>query len=181
MSNGRKGSGMADEMKLEARVKSLERALAVRDDVEAIKRLKYRYFRCLDSKLWDELAECFTEDATTSYSGGKYGFQGRDAIIKFLREGLCQTRISMHHGHHPEIDITGDSTATGVWALEDCVIDTEFNLGIRGAAFYRDEYVKENGEWKIRSTGYTRVFEEMWDRGESKSLKISANMHQSSG
>ena len=34
-----RGSRMADETKLEARVKSLERALAVRDDVEAIKRL----------------------------------------------------------------------------------------------------------------------------------------------
>jgi hypothetical protein len=25
-------------------------------EVEAIKRLKYRYMRCLDQKLWDEMA-----------------------------------------------------------------------------------------------------------------------------
>jgi len=25
-------------------------------EIEAIKRLKYRYLRCLDLKLWDELA-----------------------------------------------------------------------------------------------------------------------------
>ena len=51
-------------------------------EIEAIKRLKYKYMRCLDNKLWDEMAECFAEDATCSYSGGKYEFSGREAILK---------------------------------------------------------------------------------------------------
>lgn len=167
---------MSDASKLEARLKKLERAQAVRDDIEAIKRLKYRYFRCLDSKLWDELAQCFTEDATTSYSGGKYTFQGRDAIMKFLSEGLGPTMISMHHGHQPEIEITGKTTAKGIWALHDYVIVTQSNISLRGASFYHDEYVKVRGQWKIKHTGYDRVFEEMWDRSETKSLKITRSM-----
>ncbi len=32
-------------------------------EIEAIKRVKYRYMRTLDQKLWDEMATCFTEDA----------------------------------------------------------------------------------------------------------------------
>ncbi len=36
-------------MDLEARIRRLE-------DIGAIERLKYRYWRCLDLKLWDELA-----------------------------------------------------------------------------------------------------------------------------
>jgi bile-acid 7alpha-dehydratase len=167
---------MAGLSKLEARMKRLERAQAVRDDIEAIKRLKYRYFRCLDSKLWDDLAQCFTEDATTSYSGGKYTYQGRDAIMKFLSEGLGSTMISMHHGHHPEIEITGKTTARGIWALHDYVIVTQSSVSLRGASFYHDEYVKVRGEWKIKHTGYDRVFEEMWDRSETKSLKITRSM-----
>lgn len=172
---------MSDASKLEARLKKLERAQAVRDDIEAIKRLKYRYFRCLDSKLWDELAQCFTEDATTSYSGGKYTFQGRDAIMKFLSEGLGPTMISMHHGHQPEIEITGKTTAKGIWALHDYVIVTQSNISLRGASFYHDEYVKVRGQWKIKHTGYDRVFEEMWDRSETKSLKITRSMFAPSG
>jgi len=164
---------MADLMELEAKMKRLE-------DIDAIKRLKYKYFRCLDSKLWDELAECFTEDATTSYSSGKYSFQGIDAIMQFLKEGLNPTVISMHQCHHPEIEITSDTTARGVWALQDYVIATQANISLRGAAFYHDEYVKVNGEWKIKHTGYDRIFEEMWDRGETKSLNITANMFASS-
>jgi bile-acid 7alpha-dehydratase len=167
---------MAEASKLEARLKKLERAQAVRDDIEAIKRLKYRYLRCLDSKLWNELAECFAEDATTSYSSGKYSFQGREAIMRFLREGLGPTMISMHHGHHPEIEITSKTTARGIWALHDYVIVTQSNTALRGASFYHDEYVKVRGEWKIQHTGYDRVFEEVWDRGETKSLKITRSM-----
>ena len=160
---------MADLADLETRMKHLE-------DIEAIKRLKYKYFRCLDSKLWDDLAECFTEDATTSYSSGKYSFQGREAIMQFLREGLGPMMISMHHGHHPDIEITNDTTARCIWALEDYVIITQANMGLGGAAFYQDEYVRVNGEWKIKSTGYDRTFQEAWDRGETPSLKLTDSM-----
>ena len=57
-------------------------------EIELVKRLKYKYMRCLDQKRWDEIATCFTEDATCSYSGGKYAFQGRDAIVDFLRKAM---------------------------------------------------------------------------------------------
>jgi len=165
---------MAD---VESRIKRLEELEARRADIEAIKALKHRYFRYVDCKQWDELAECFTGDARSSYSGGKHSFEGRDAIMAFLKDGLgTNTRISMHQGHHPEIEITGDTTATGVWALQDVVIDRQFNVTIRGAAIYRDEYVKVDGEWKIKFTGYERLYEEMWNRAESQSLTITQSM-----
>ena len=148
-------------------------------ELEAIKRVKYKYMRCLDQKRWSEIAECFTEDATSSYSGGKYSYQGRDAIVKFLAEAMGRDSFfSSHRVHHPEIEFTSDSTATGIWALEDTVIDTEYEITIRGAAFYRDEYVKVDGQWKIKHTGYERTFEEMQSRKESPSLKIT---HASGG
>lgn len=162
---------MAGVEELEAKLKQLEQEVQVLKDIEAIMQLKGRYFRCLDSKLWDELAECFTQDATCSFSGGKYAFKGRDAIMKFLKEGLRSNRLSMHHGHHPEIQMTGDTTARGVWGLEDYVIFKKTNTGLRGAAFYQDEYVKVGGQWKIRHTGYNRIFEEMWDRGRRRAAR----------
>ena len=70
---------MAETNDLEARMKALEQKAAVAEDIESIKRLKHKYFRCLDSKLWDEMAQCFTEDATTSYTDGKYSFRGVEA------------------------------------------------------------------------------------------------------
>ena len=145
-------------------------------ELEAIKRLKYKYLRCLDEKRWAELAKCFTKDATSAYSGGKFSFEGRDAIMEFLEKAMsADSFLSSHTVHQPEIDLTSETTATGVWALQDTVIETNANLVIRGAAFYRDEYVKLDGEWKIRSTGYERTYEETFSRADIPSLAITAN------
>ena len=145
-------------------------------EIEAIKRLKYKYLRCLDQKRWDEIAECFVENATSSYGGGKYSFEGRDAILGFLRDAMgADTFLSSHRVHHPEIDFTSETTATGIWALEDVVIDTKGEITIRGAAFYEDEYVKEGGVWKIQHTGYKRTYEEMQSRKDVPGLELTAS------
>ncbi len=99
----------------------------------------------------------------------------RSVVAAILATSLGPTMITMHHGHHPEIELTSESTATGIWALEDVVIDTANELTIRGAAYYRDEYVKLNGEWKIRSTGYERLYEEMESRKDRPGLRLTAN------
>jgi len=65
----------------------------------------------------------------------------------------------MHHGHHPEIELVSPEKANGIWYLEDYVINQEQDWILRGTAFYRDEYVKRDGQWQILSTGYDRVFE----------------------
>lgn len=146
------------------------------EEIEAIRQLKYRYLRHLDSKQWDEMARTFTEDAACNYSGGQHKYEGRDAIMSFLKEGLPNHRLSMHHCHHPEIEITSETTAKGTWALEDYLIDTQDNFSLHGAAFYHDEYVKVNGEWKIKFTGYDRVFEEFWMRSDIPSLNLTKKM-----
>ena len=131
-------------------------------ETEAIKQLKYRYFRFLDGKQWDAMAELFAEDATVAYAGGKLSYTGREQIMDFLRNALGRDSMrTAHHGHHPEIDFTSDTTATGIWALRDTVIDKDNHFTLNGAAFYHDEYVKVDGEWKIRSTGYERLYEEI--------------------
>jgi len=150
--------------------------------LEAIKRLKYKYLRCLDQKRWEELAECFTEDARSSYGGGRYEFVGREAILEFLRRAMgAPSFLSSHRVHHPEIDFTGPATATGIWALEDTVIETRAGITIRGAAFYTDEYVKQGDAWKIRFTGYKRTYEEIESRRERPGLRLTASWFETDG
>jgi hypothetical protein len=131
------------------------------EETEAICQLKYRYFRLLDTKRFRELGELLTEDATTSYQGGELSYQGREAIVAFLEESLgSHDMITMHNGHHPEIELTGPTTARGTWYLEDRVVVRTMDLEILGTLLYDDRYVKINGEWKISHTGYDRIFEE---------------------
>ena len=114
-------------------------------DLEAIKRLKYRYQRCLDTKQWDDLRDCFTEDAEAAYSGGKFSFDDRDAILQFLHRAMGADWLhSCHAVSQPEIELVDERTATGRWCLQDTVIDTSFDMMIHGAAFYDDEEPSKN-------------------------------------
>jgi hypothetical protein len=151
-------------------------------EIEAIKQLKYRYFRFLDTKRWDELGELFVPEATCAYASGAYTHSGRDAILGFLRGALSRpTMLSAHHGHHPEIELTGADSATGTWAFEDTVIDTQHQITIRGAAYYEDEYVKRGGVWRFRHTGYVRTFEEIETRKDRPGLRITQNRFAAAG
>jgi hypothetical protein len=130
-------------------------------EIEAIKQVKYSYFRLLDLKRFDELGELLTAGCTASYEDGRRSFEGRAAIVRFLTDSLADPGIvTEHHGHHPEVVVTGQDTATGVWYLQDRVIVAGADLEIGGTAFYRDEYVKTDGRWYIAHTEYERVFEE---------------------
>ncbi len=131
--------------------------------LEEIKQLKYRYLRCVDRKLWAELRETLAEDATSSYSGGKYSFSGRDKIMAFLEKSMSSTKfLSSHTCHHPEITLESATSAKGVWALHDTVINLEQGWTLNGSAFYEDSYVKgADGKWRIQHTGYTRTYEEV--------------------
>ncbi len=145
-------------------------------EIEQIKRLKYRYLRYLDQKLFDEMRDVFTPDATARYSGGHYSFDGVEAIIDFLEESMSSEEfLSSHRCHHPEIDLIGSDRATGIWALEDTVIIADMGVSLRGAAFYSDEYVRTDDGWRISHTGYKRTFEEMHPRGSIEGLSLTAS------
>ena len=134
-------------------------------EMEAIKAVKYRYLRAVDTRDWDLLVTTLTEDATSAYSSGKLSYEGRDAIVAFLRESMPEKdMLTSHKVHHPEIELTGPDTATARWALEDVVIIVPAGLTIRGAAYYEDRMVKVDRQWRIAHTGYRRVYEEMTKR-----------------
>jgi hypothetical protein len=147
--------------------------------LEEIKRLKYRYLRCVDTKNWDELADVLAPDATAAYGTAAYGeplsFTGRDAILDFLRDKLGPDMITVHNAGQPEIDIDGDE-ATGRWRFEDTVIATTHRVVIAGAAFYEDRYGRgADGRWRIRHTGYQRTFEAMLSLEDLPSFRLTAN------
>jgi hypothetical protein len=130
-------------------------------ELEAIRRVKYAYFRTLDLKEFDALGELLTGDATASYEDGRTRLEGRTAVVAWLKEVLGDPGIvTEHHGHHPEIVLTSDATAEGTWYLQDRVIVPAADLEIGGTAFYADRYQKTGEGWQIAHTGYTRVFEE---------------------
>lgn len=144
-------------------------------DLEQIKRVKYAYLRCLDQKDWAGLRPLLCEEATAAYSGGKYSCSGREEIISFVERNMGREAFhSSHRVHHPEIDVDGDR-ATGTWALEDIVVDTDWQFMLVGAAFYEDTYVRRDGRWQILHTGYRRSFEVTLPMGSVEGLRLTAS------
>lgn len=142
---------------------------------EEIKRVKYAYLRCLDQKDWDGLHGVLWDDATASYSGGNYTYAGRDEIVRFISTNMGREQFhSSHRVHHPEISLDGDR-ATATWALEDTVLDSEWNFLLMGAAFYEDTYERRAGEWRILHTGYRRSFEFMVPTASLQGFALTAS------
>jgi hypothetical protein len=131
------------------------------EDIEHIKRLKYRYCRCIDTANVKELEELFTEDASVCYVGGSYRFeaQGRDKIIEAIGYAFHSQAIAFHHVNHPEIDLVSPTEATGTWYLKDWFLDLKHKIITDGSALYKDTYVKQGGKWLIKRATYSRIFE----------------------
>lgn len=145
----------------ENQLEALARDVRMLKDIEDIKRLKYRYFRCIDTANVDELAGLLTEDVTAHYAGGSYtiSLQGRAQLLEMVAGAFHADAVAQHNGHHPEIDLVSETEAKGTWYLHDVFLDFRRMVTTRGTALYRDDYVKVDGQWKIRHTGYERVYE----------------------
>lgn len=130
-------------------------------DIEAIKQVKYRYLRALDTKHWDDFADTLAEDVIGDYGssvGEEHHFTNRVDLVNYMRKSLGPAVITEHRVTHPEISVTGDE-ASGTWYLQDRVIVADFNFMLIGAAFYRDQYRRTEDGWKISATGYDRTYE----------------------
>ena len=151
----------------------IDNRLSILEDIEAIKTLKHRYLHCLDGKLWGKLEQCLAKDVKASFMGGAMKYDGRDDLMEFYRTALPPSRITAHMGHHPQIEIGGGGSAKGTWEVKTYLIETEADLSLGGMSVFHEEYVKESGEWKIKSMHCYRLYEEMWSRNDIASLKLS--------
>jgi len=131
-------------------------------EIEAIKRLKSRYCRHLDTKDWAAWRALFTDDfvSDTSRAGGKL-ISGADEFVAFTRNSL-RDQATVHQVHAPDIELDSPPTAHGVWALEDVV---RFGTGVnlRGYGHYTETYEKIDGDWRIKTSTLTRLREDVFN------------------
>ena len=126
--------------------------------IEAIKQLKARYFRLMDLRDWERWQDVLTPDCTMTLAGDPPTvLAGRAAIVASAERHLG-TRVGMHLGHMPEIELTGPASAAGAWSLLAC------SAPIPGAGEppptammsfgrYEDVYrLEADGSWRIAET-----------------------------
>ena len=146
--------------------------------VEEIKRTFAGRLRCMDTKDWDSYASFHTVDVVSDSWRSQGAAQpagqaagapvtGGAALTEAIRSTLdgAVPVTSVHHGHTPEIELTSDTTARGVWAMEDRLWWTRpgtdgapaIEEWLHGYGHYHEEYRYEGGRWLISYRALTRL------------------------
>jgi hypothetical protein len=132
-------------------LEELEKRVKVLEDIEAIKQLHINYVYLLCNLQWDDMVQCFAEDATMELLDQGV-VRGKKEISGVFHNVLAE-RIKRNDGHlvgQPIITVTGDR-AKGHWILYLFFAEPE----VRWLQGRQDcEYVRVNGEWKFSSVKF---------------------------
>ena len=136
------------------RIKVLKsRAQRIKDsnDIKRLQRIFGYYF---DRGLWDEMKDLFSDNATLEYArDGVY--KGKEKIGEYFyalggnKPGLREGQLNEHFQLMPVITLSDDGlTAKGRW--RDLSLQGQYGkAAFWGEGPYENEYVKEDGVWKI--------------------------------
>ena len=137
--------------------------------IEDLRRLMARYVYNADRQCWEDLASLFTADGTFTPQNvdGSIAARmtGRSQIAETIPAGVGAGAVVVHHLFSDEIDIESETSARGVWAMED-LIERPASTGpdgkprftsMHGFGHYRPRFTKVDGDWKIAELVLTRV------------------------
>jgi hypothetical protein len=141
---------------LQARIASLEQRKTRVADVNAIERLQAAYGYYVDKALWDDAAELFADDGTIEI-GLDGVYVGKPRVREYLyatgrgRAGLRDGQLNEFLQVMPVVTLAADGrSAKARWRA----IALTGELGrsaFWGEGPYENEYVKQDGVWKIKS------------------------------
>jgi hypothetical protein len=134
-------------------------------DIDQIRDLKARYCRLADTKQWDEVAALFTEDAVWRIYDVDGSLLDEVPPAEFAATvgGRVGTGQTIHHVFSHEIEFTSNTTAQGVWTMEDRFFqdrttnpEAPFD-SMHGFGHYHDIYRKTEDGWRIAGSDITRL------------------------
>lgn len=131
---------------------------------EAIRNLKARYCRYIDTKQWDRLRSLFSDDARFEGFGSAPDGANADDFVRGVATRL-RDAISVHHCHMPEIAFFGPTNARAIWAMQDHLEwpapiqlkEAPEARGFIGYGHYEEAYVLQEGAWKMQFLRLTRL------------------------
>ena len=134
---------------------------------QSIERLQGELGYYIDKGLWREAASLFARDG--SYEYGQQGiYEGRAHVRVGLAllgpEGLQPGQLNDFPMLQPIVDVTPDArTAQGRWRSD--VMLARAGEGAWGGGVYENEYVNEDGSWRIRKLHFYVTFFGRYDQG----------------
>ncbi len=158
------------------------------EDVSAVKKLQRAYGYYIDKGYWSQAAALFCDDATMEV-GVDGVYIGKTRIReRLIREGGGNPGPGLPYGQlyhrmqlQPVVDVAPDGrTAKGRWReialLGHYRHDAEWGSGV-----YENEYVKQNGVWKISKLHYYPNFVAPYEGGWAKLPPVTGDWMSAAG
>jgi len=159
---------------LSQRLGELTRRAQRLNDEDAVTNLQNIYGYYLDRKMWDDVADLFAGDATMNM--GRRGiYAGKDsirnALLQFGPQGLRHGELNEHIQLQVIVSVAEDGQTARARGIELVMAGVPGESGLLGENIYENEYIRENGIWKIKSL---RVYPRMltdYGKGWAKDAK----------
>jgi hypothetical protein len=138
-----------------AKLAALEQRHSLIADAKDIKRLQRAYGYYVDEALWDEVVDLFTADGTIEL--GLDGiYVGKERVREYLyalgggKAGLAAGELNEHFQLMPVVTVAPDGTTAKARWRELILAGRLGESAIWGEGPHENEYVKEDGVWKLK-------------------------------
>jgi len=137
-----------------ATLEQLAARLARLEDARAIEYLHNAFAYYLDRWQWDDVADLFTADGSIELAQ-RGVYTGKDHIRSFLdlfgRQGLHQHELFDHVQYQHVVHVAADGRSAKQRVRELAMEGQYQGDATLGGGIYENEYVKQDGVWKIKS------------------------------
>ena len=170
-------------------LEALRREIGIQADIQAVRTLQFKYGYYMDKCLFGAIVDLFAEDAVLYFMNGV--FRGKRGARRLYGgasglNGPVRGMLFEHIIAQDIVDVAPDRrTAKGRFRcfLQGGVHESKRDAPARipsqflEAGIYENEYVREDGVWKIKLFNYRIVyqarFEEGWARSGTEPLMVS--------
>jgi hypothetical protein len=157
---------------LRTRLAAVQTRAARVDDVDAIENLQGSYGYYTDKMLWDEVIDLFAADGTLEI-GPSGVYVGKDSIRRYLyslsggKQGPLEGVLFEHFQLQPIVSVASDGrSAKARWRLFLMTgLAGSGSGGSWGEGTYENDYVKQDGLWKISKLHWYATFVAPYEGG----------------
>lgn len=149
----------AQQKEIVQAIEDLKDQVKALQDVEEIKQLHIRYVNGLTYCDWEDVVDCFSEDAVLAVFMDQEPIKGKAAIRDTFMNVIAKS--DKHVGReanltlHPLVTVDGD-TAKGNWVIYFITQPDQTSQALQLVqGIYDLEYVRENGQWKMSYIKWT--------------------------